>query len=73
MNDFTPGLYKSTNYGKTWKAINNGIPDGAYTKVVREDTSNPNLLFVGTFNGLYCSWDGGKQWQSLQLNLPIHL
>ena len=71
MNDFTPGLYKSTNYGKTWKAINNGIPDGAYTRVIREDTGNPNLLFVGTFNGLYCSWDGGKQWQSLQLNLPI--
>ena len=71
MNDFTPGLFKSTNYGKTWKAINKGIPNGAYTRVVREDTSNPNLLFAGTFNGVYCSWDGGSQWQSLQLNLPI--
>lgn len=71
FNDFKPGLFKSTNYGKTWKAINNGIPEGAYTRVVREDSSNPNLLFAGTFNGVYCSWDGGLQWQSLQLNLPI--
>lgn len=71
MNDFTPGLFKSTNYGKTWKVINNGIPDGVYTRVVREDSSNPKLLFAGTFSGVYCSWDGGSQWQSLQLNLPI--
>lgn len=71
FNDFKPGLFKSTNYGKTWQAINNGIDDGAYTRVLREDSENPNLLFAGTFNGVYCSWDGGEQWQSLQLNLPI--
>lgn len=71
FNDFKPGLYKSTNYGKTWQAINDGIDDGAYTRVLREDSEHPNLLFAGTFNGVYCSWDGGEQWQSLQLNLPI--
>ncbi len=71
FNDYTPGLYKSTNYGKTWKLITSGIPQGAYTKVVREDEKRKDLLFAGTVMGMYASWDGGLNWSPLQLNLPI--
>jgi len=71
FNDYTPGLYKSTNYGKTWKLITSGIPQGAYTKVVREDEKRKDLLFAGTVTGMYASWDGGLNWSPLQLNLPI--
>ncbi len=71
FNDHTPGLYKTTDYGKTWKAINNGIPANAFTRVVREDAKRKDLLFAGTETGLYLSWDGGTSWSSFQLNLPI--
>ena len=71
FNDFTPALYKSEDYGKTWKSIKNGIPQGAYTKVIREDSKRKDLLFAGTYSGLYVSWDGGKKWHAFQNNLPI--
>ena len=71
FNDYAPGLYKSTNYGKTWKLITSGIPQGAYTKVVREDEKRKDLLFAGTVTGMFASWDGGLNWSPLQLNLPI--
>jgi len=71
FNDYTPGLYKSMNYGKSWKLITTGIPQGAYTKVVREDEKRKDLLFAGTVTGMYASWDGGLNWAPLQLNLPI--
>ena len=71
FNDFTPEIYKSENYGKTWKLITNGIAQNSYTRVIREDTQRKDLLFAGTFDGLYVSFDGGKQWHSLQLNLPV--
>ena len=70
FNDFTPALYKSTNYGKSWKLISKTLPKDAYTKVVREDTAQKDLLFAGTVYGIYVSWDGGENWSSLQLNLP---
>jgi photosystem II stability/assembly factor-like uncharacterized protein len=71
FNDHTPGLYKTTDYGKTWTKINNGIPYGAFTRVVREDDKRKDLLFAGTETGMYISWNGGKDWTSFQLNLPI--
>ena len=71
FNDFTPGLYKTTDYGKTWVNISKGIPQGAYTRVVREDEVRKGLLFAGTELGMYVSWNGGNTWQPLQLNLPI--
>ena len=71
FNDYTPGLYKSENYGKTWKLITSGIPKGAYSKVVREDEKRKDLLFAGTVTGMFASWDGGLNWSPLQLNLPI--
>ena len=71
FNDFTPSLYKTTDYGKTWKKITEGIPDGAYTRCIREDQSRKGLLFAGTETGLYISFNGGAHWQQLQLGLPI--
>jgi photosystem II stability/assembly factor-like uncharacterized protein len=71
FNDYTPAIYKTTNYGKSWINISTGIPIGAYTRVVREDTKRKDLLFAGTELGMYISWDGGKKWQPFQLNLPI--
>jgi len=66
FNDKTPALYKSTNYGKTWTNISKGIPDGAFTRVVREDDKRKDLLFAGTETGIYASWNGGKQWEPLR-------
>ncbi len=71
FNDHTPGLYKTTDYGKTWTKISNGIPDGAFTRVVREDPVRKDLLFAGTETGIYISWNGGKNWEPFQLNLPV--
>ncbi len=71
FNDYTPALYKTTNYGKTWRNISTGIPYGAFTRVVREDKVRKDLLYAGTEKGVYVSYNGGKSWRSLQLNLPI--
>ncbi|MFN8886873.1 MAG: VPS10 domain-containing protein [Cyclobacteriaceae bacterium] len=71
FNDHTPGLYKTTDYGKTWAKITNGIPNNAFTRVVREDDKRRDLLFAGTELGIFVSWNGGKDWSAFQLNLPI--
>ena len=71
FNDHQPGLYKTTNYGKTWTNISKGIPYGAFTRVVREDSERKGLLFAGTETGIYASWNDGQSWESLQLNLPV--
>lgn len=71
FNDHTPGLYKTTDYGKTWTKINNGLPANAFTRVVREDQKRRDMLFAGTELGVFISWDGGKEWVPFQLNLPV--
>jgi photosystem II stability/assembly factor-like uncharacterized protein len=71
FNDFTPFIYKSTDYGATWSKIQTGIPYGAYVRVVREDNEVKDLLYAGTETGFYISYNGGKNWQNLQLNLPV--
>jgi photosystem II stability/assembly factor-like uncharacterized protein len=71
FNDYTPGLYKTTDYGKTWTNISTGIPQGAFTRVVREDDKQKDMLFAGTETGMYISWNGGKKWQAFNLNLPV--
>ena len=71
VNNFTPSVWKTTDYGKTWINISKGLPYGALTRTLREDTERKNLLFCGTETGLYLSYDGGASWQSFQLNLPI--
>ena len=71
FNDHAPALYKTTDYGKTWTKITNGIPNNAFTRVVREDDKRKDLLFAGTELGLFISWNGGIEWSPFQLNLPI--
>ncbi|PYS77320.1 MAG: glycosyl hydrolase, partial [Acidobacteria bacterium] len=69
-DDFRPFLYKTNDYGKTWKKIDAGIPDGAFTRVIREDPARRGLLYAGTELGMYVSFDDGERWQPFQLNLP---
>jgi photosystem II stability/assembly factor-like uncharacterized protein len=69
-DDFRPYLYKTSDYGKTWTKIVNGIPDGAFTRVLREDPVRRGLLYAGTEAGLYISFDDGANWQPFQRNLP---
>ena len=70
FDDFKPYLYRTSDYGKTWTKIVNGIPDGAFTRVVRADPVRRGLLFAGTETGLYVSFDDGANWQPFQRNLP---
>ena len=71
FDDDRPYLYKTTDDGRTWTKIVAGIPDGAFTRVVREDAVRPGLLYAGTETGLYVSFDGGGRWQPFQRNLPV--
>ncbi len=70
VDDRQPYVYRTTDYGKTWKKIVNGIADGHFARAVREDHVKPGLLFLGTEHGAYVSFDAGDNWQSLQMNLP---
>ena len=72
VNNRDPFIYKTTDYGKTWKAITNGIPRSmlSYAHCIREDPVRRGLLYVGTENGLYVSFDDGENWEPLQGNMP---
>jgi len=72
MNNRDPFVYKTTDYGKTWTAITNGIPHSmlSYAHCIREDPVRRGLLYLGTENGLYVSFDDGGNWQPLQSGLP---
>jgi photosystem II stability/assembly factor-like uncharacterized protein len=70
LDDLKPYIYRTTDFGKSWTKIVNGIPDGAYVHAVREDPGQKGLLYAGTETGVYVSWDNGANWQSLQLDLP---
>lgn len=70
-DDFNIYLFKTADYGETWKRITNGIPNDRGTlHVIREHPRNKNLLFAGGEFGLYVSFDGGENWQELKNNLP---
>ena len=71
LGDWSPYIYKTTNYGDTWELIVQGIPDDFPVRVVREDPLNKDLLFAGTEFGIFVTIDGGKSWKSFQKNLPI--
>lgn len=71
FNDFTPHIFKSTDYGQTWNRMVNGIADDAHIRVIREDPAKKDLLYAGTELGLYISFDGGVMWSKFQRNLPI--
>jgi photosystem II stability/assembly factor-like uncharacterized protein len=70
FGDFSPMLYKTNNYGKSWKKITTGIPEMDFTRVIREDPNKKGLLYAGTETGVYVSFNDGEEWQPLQLNLP---
>ncbi len=69
---FDPYVYKTDDFGASWKKITNGIDESilSYTRNVREDPVRPGLLYLGTENKLYVSFDDGENWQSLMTNLP---
>lgn len=68
--DFKPYLLKSTNGGKSWKPITNGIPDRGTVYSFAQDHVNPDLLFAGTEFGFYTSIDGGANWKKMKSGLP---
>ncbi|MFQ5705006.1 MAG: hypothetical protein ACE5HT_13425 [Gemmatimonadales bacterium] len=70
LDDFTPHLYETRDYGKSWRELSAGLPQDDYVKVVRQHPKNPDLLFVGMERGIYASWDRGKTWVSIRGNLP---
>ena len=71
FGDYTPYLYKTTDYGETWIKITAGIDDSHYTRAIRADKVKSGLLYAGTEWGMYVSFDDGSSWKPFQLNLPI--
>ncbi|GJM35970.1 MAG: hypothetical protein DHS20C18_49710 [Saprospiraceae bacterium] len=70
LGDYEPYLYKTKDYGKTWTKITKGIDQQHFTRVVRADPKQKGLLYAGTENGMYLSFNDGATWNSFQLNLP---
>ena len=71
LADRAPYVYRTTDYGKTWTKIVGGLPPSDFARVIREDKKRKGLLFLGTENGIYVSFDDGAAWQSLRLDLPV--
>jgi photosystem II stability/assembly factor-like uncharacterized protein len=69
--DNRPYVFKTSNYGRSWDNITDGLPEEHFARVVREDPQRANLLFAGMERGLYVSFDGGDEWQAFQTNLPV--
>ncbi len=70
LNDFSPYIFKTTDFGKTWTKIVNGIRADAYVHAVREDPTRKGLLYAATQHGVYLSYDDGANWDDLSLNMP---
>ena len=70
IDDLHPCIYRTHDAGRTWQPITTGLPDSAPVNTVREDPVRTGLLFAGTENAVWVSFDDGDHWQSLQLNLP---
>ncbi|MFQ5670523.1 MAG: WD40/YVTN/BNR-like repeat-containing protein [Acidobacteriota bacterium] len=71
LDDFHPYLYRTLDYGRTWVRITGGLPEDQFTRVIRADPARPGLLYAGTEEGVHVSFDDGRTWQSLQLDLPV--
>ncbi|MFT3845495.1 MAG: hypothetical protein QM725_10610 [Lacibacter sp.] len=71
LDDYTPYIYKTEDYGKTWKLITNGINKMHFTRAVRADHKRSGLLYAGTEFGMYISFDDGATWKNFQLNMPV--
>lgn len=70
MNDFTPHIYKTKDYGNSWTKIVNGIPSNTFARTVREDPDRKGLLYAGTETGIFVSFNDGKNWVPMQNNMP---
>jgi photosystem II stability/assembly factor-like uncharacterized protein len=70
LDDRRPFLYQTNDYGRTWKRISDGLPKGAFTRVVRQDPVRKDLLYAGTELGAFVSFDGGARWQPLKMAEP---
>jgi len=70
LDDLHPHIYRTRDFGKTWREIVAGLPDNAPVNAVREDPVRKGLLFAGTEASVFVSFDAGDHWQPLQLNLP---
>lgn len=70
LDDYRPYMFKTADFGRTWSAINTGVPARSYVHVIKEDPKRKGMLFAGTETGILVSFDDGMHWQSLQLNLP---
>jgi len=70
LDDIKPYLFMTSDGGKSWTRIDNGIPEGSFVHAVREDSVRRDLLYAATETGVFVSFDSGRHWQSLQLNLP---
>jgi len=71
LDDFKSYIYKTEDYGKSWKLITNGIPSLHFARALRADRNKQGLLYTGTEYGMYISYDDGANWKSFQLNLPV--
>src|SRR5438552_15703365 len=71
LDETKPYLYKTNDYGATWRPITGGIPTNEFTRVLREDPERAGLLYAGTERGVWVSFNDGGSWQSLRRNLPI--
>src|SRR5205085_530081 len=70
LDDMRPHIYRTRDGGKSWMHVTEGIPEGGTVNVVREDPKRRGLLFAGTEQAVYVSFDDGDHWQSLRLNMP---
>jgi photosystem II stability/assembly factor-like uncharacterized protein len=69
-DDLKPYVFKTTDFGATWKPLANNLPQEGPVHVIRESSKNKDLLFAGTENGLFISQDGGRKWQHFTNGLP---
>jgi photosystem II stability/assembly factor-like uncharacterized protein len=69
--DSHPYIYRTRDAGKSWQKITEGLQDGWVARIVREDPVRKGMIYAGTENALYVSFDDGDHWQSLQLNFPV--
>ncbi|HUA63946.1 MAG TPA: hypothetical protein VML19_34690 [Verrucomicrobiae bacterium] len=70
QDDFKPYVFRTTDYGATWTKLTNGLPEVAEAAAIVEDTITPSLLFLGTSEGVYASFDRGANWVSFKSNMP---
>ncbi len=71
LDDDRPSIYATRDFGRTWRAIVAGIPEGSFVNAVREDPVQRGLLYAATETAVYVSFDGGGGWESLRANMPV--